>query len=714
MAVFISLFSFAAVAVEGMWLPVLIERNIEQMQQMGLKLAVKDLYSEVETSLKDAIVRFGRGCTGAFISAEGLLITNHHCGLGQIQRHSTVENDYMSNGFYAQSRAEELINPGLSVSILVRMQDVTSRFASHLTDNMTEAQRAAEIERISKLITKEAAEDGKYLAVVAPFYHGNEFYLFVSQVFSDVRLVMAPPGSIGKFGGDEDNWMWPRHSGDFAIFRVYADSLNQPAEYNPTNRPFRPNHFFHISVQPVKEGDFTMVYGFPGRTSQYHFSDEVDFIVNKQNPAAIDLRGRTLEIFYQDMAKCDRVRIQYTSKAAGVSNSWKRWIGENRGLQRLDAVNVKRAREKEFDAWAKSNEIGLPYRRLLETFAETYEQVIPFRFATTLYNEAGRRIEVIRFAQNFFRLVEMSLSNDISDADIARQVQRVKSLAETFFKDYNPATDQRILAELLQAYLVMAKPPLVPPILIDLHRRHKGNFTEFARRAFSRSILTSERKIMNFLEKYQKSHHRILERDAIYHLASSLENFHAENVRPQQAIFETSLDSLYRVYLAGMKKMKPETNFFPDANGTLRITYGQVEGSNPRDAVKFLHFSTTEGILEKAQNTHIADYAISKEFRQLLNERNFEPYGNDGQLIVNFIGSNHTTGGNSGSPVIDGSGNFIGINFDRSWESTMSDIMFDPEQCRNISVSSAYILWVIDRVAGMGHLIDEVTIILNR
>jgi len=711
LVVFTLFLSFTALAVEGMWVPVLIERNIEQMRQMGLNLSVEDLYSDTNPSLNDAIVRFGRGCTGAFISPEGLLITNHHCGLGQIQRHSSVENDFITHGFYAQSRDEELPNPGLTVSIQVRMQDVTDQIVPQLSQGMTEAERSAEIDRISKKIAEGATENGKYQAIVAPLFHGNQFFLFVSKVFSDVRLVMAPPLSIGKFGGDEDNWMWPRHSGDFAIFRVYADSLNLPAEYHPDNQPYRPRHFFPISAKPINEGDFTMVYGFPGRTAQYLFSDAVDYIVNKQNPTAIDLRGRALDIIYHDMGQSDQVRIQYTSKAAGISNAWKRWQGENRGLIRLDAINVKRQGENEFEAWANKNEKGLPFRNLFGAFRETYRQINPLRFATTLLNEAGRRVEVVRFAQNFFRLAEMSRVAEISDAEIARQVQTIKTQAGSFFRDYNPPTDQRILTEMLEAYMEMAQPPFVPPILTEIQRRHRGGFGEFARRAFSRSILVCEKKTMEFLEGYRRPHHRKLERDLVFQLALSLDNFHSKMVRPHQTLLETSLDSLYRVYLAGMKKMNPETNFFPDANGTLRITFGQIESSFPRDAVKFIYYSTTNGILEKAQLTHIRDYAITPEFRSLLAQKDFEPYGREGKLVVNFIASNHTTGGNSGSPVLDGHGNFIGINFDRSWESTMSDIMFDPNQSRNISVSSNYILWVLDRVAGMGHLLEEMTIV---
>jgi hypothetical protein len=709
--VFVISLQLQSLAIEGMWLPMLIGNNIEEMQQMGLQLSAKDLYNEDGASLKDAIVRFGRGCTGAFISPEGLLITNHHCGLGQIQRHSSVENDYLTHGFWAADRSQELPNPGLTITMLVRMEDVTEKIIPELSEGMNEQERAATISRLSREIARDASENGRYETQVAPFYYGNEYFLFVYEVYRDVRLVGAPPESIGSFGGDEDNWMWPRHTADFAIFRVYADAENNPADFNPDNKPYKPKHFFPVSNAGVSEGNFTMVYGFPGRTSQYLTSDAVDFIINKQNPVAIDLRTRILDIYYQDMAYSDKVRIQYTTKAARVSNAWKRWQGENHGLERLDAVNRKLELENEFALWAAKPENAQRYAGLLSAFYEAYRELNPYRYATTLYNEAGRGADIIRFAQGFEELVQKSKTPNPDANEIGRLVERLKAQAESFFKDYNLPTDKRVFVSMLSQYSELAEQPLVPPVLLQVSRQFGTDLAKYADRVFSRSMLVSESKTMDFLNRYKPSDYRKLEKDPAFELATGLTRFYTEQVRPFEANLDSRLDSLFRLYTAGLREMRPEHNFFPDANSTLRITYGMVEGSFPRDAVKYIYHTTANGIIEKAANLNVPDYRIPERLEQLISARDFAPYDRDGELMVNFIGSNHTTGGNSGSPVLDDRGAFIGINFDRSWESTMSDIMFDPEQCRNITANSQYILWVIDRFAGQGYLLEEMTIL---
>ena len=710
LAFFISI-SIRVAATEGMWLPVLIGNNIEEMQQLGLQLSAKDLYNEDGPSLKDAIVRFGRGCTGSFISPDGLLITNHHCGLGQIQRHSSLENDYLTHGFWAKNRQEELPNPGLTITMLVRMEDVTSQIVPNLGEGLTEEARDKAISELSRKIAKGAEEGGKYEAQVAPFYYGNEYYLFVYQVYRDVRLVGAPPESMGSFGGDEDNWMWPRHTGDFSLFRVYANANNEPADYSPENQPYQPKHFFPVSNHEVNENDFTLVYGFPGRTSQYLTSDAVEFIIEKQNPVSINLRTLSLDIYNQEMEMSDEVRIQYTAKHSGVSNSWKRWQGEIRGLERLNAVARKQELEKEFGQWASSPQNAGLYAGLMDAFESVYQDINPYRYATTLYNEAGRRIELVRFAQSFERLVEESKKRDAEPEEIQTLVEELKTQANSFFKDYHQPTDQRILATMLGQYLVLAEEPLVPPVLSNIRREYGNELEKYAARMFNRSILVFEDKTMDFLNNYEPRDYRKLEKDPAYMLALGLANFHEEQIRPVESALNNKLDSLYRLYTAGLREMRPEHNFFPDANSTLRITYGKVEGSYPRDAVKYLYFSTAEGILEKAAITQVPDYRIPERLEQLIQHKDYDPYGLDGNLMVNFLASNHTTGGNSGSPVIGGNGAFIGINFDRTWESTMSDIMFDPEQCRNITASSQYILWVIDRYAGMKYLLDEMIII---
>lgn len=708
--VILGLLPTRAISVEGMWLPLLIEKNMEEMRRMGFMLSAQDLYSADTVSIKDGIVRFGRGCTGFFISPEGLLITNHHCGIGQIQQHSTVENDFLTQGFWAGGRGEELPNPGLTITLLVRMEDVTERVVSQIPALATERERIEIIRRVSSEIARGATEGGKYEAQVLPLFHGNKFMLYIHQVFRDVRLVGAPPNSIGKFGGDIDNWEWPRHTGDFALFRVYADANNQPADFSPDNRPYRPAHFFPVSNRPIQKNDFTMVYGFPGRTTQYLTSHGVDFIMNHRNPVAINLRSQILDIYHEDMANSEQVRIQYTTKRARVANTWKRWQGENRGLKRLSAIEHKQRLEKEFDEWAKKtgNE---EYANLMEEFAKAYRNVIPYRKATNIYNEAGRAIEIVRFAMGFEELVSKSRERDVAPQMIQTIVNRLKMQAGEFFRDYNPATDRRVAEVMLQNYLQLTEGPLMPPVLREIKHRHNGDMEKFVSRLFERSILVSEKKTLEFLNNFTPSRIRLLERDPAWRLAAGLLEFNNQTLRVAESRFEQQLDSLYRVFVAGLKEKFPGRNFYPDANGTLRITFGKIEGSIPNDGMKYLYYTTSDGILQKALETHIPDYAISDRLDSLLEQGNFAPYNRNGQLIVNFIASNHTTGGNSGSPVLDAQGNFIGINFDRSWESTMSDIFYDVKQCRNISVSSQYILWVIHKYAGKQNLINEMVIL---
>ena len=705
--------SFRSVAVEGMWLPSLIEKNIEEMQMLGLELEALDLYNEDGTSLKDAIVRFGRGCTGAFISPDGLLVTNHHCGYGVIQSHSSVENDYLTEGFWAASRDEELPNPGLTITLLVRMENVTARVLETIDPNMDEKQRNEAVREISREIADEAKEDGRYEAMVNPFYYGNEFYLFVYSIYRDVRLVGAPPSSIGKFGGDVDNWMWPRHSGDFAIFRVYADEENNPAEYSNDNVPFSPGHFFPVSNRGPEKHDFTMVYGFPGSTQRYLTSDAVDYIVESENPMGINIRTRVLQIYEQEMAKSDEVRIQYASKHAGVSNAWKKWMGENRGLQRLDAVNVKKELEREFDQWAQSGSIETePYRGLIDAFEQYYIEYLPARFAMRLYFEAGRRIEITRFAEQFSQLVTLSSEKNPDQEKIDAEIEKLKRSAESFFRNYNSNIDRQIMAEMIRQYMKYDG-EMTPDVIADLRSEYGENIEPFVERVFKRSSFVSQEQVMDLLENYRPRHYRQIERDPAFQFARGLSSFVFGEIMPVQQKYDSKLDSLYRLYTAGLRVMKLDFNFFPDANGTLRISYGRVEGSYPRDAIQYLPFTTGDGILEKAAQSEVEDYRISEKLETMLENRRYGSFAHHDDLVVNFIASNHTTGGNSGSPVIDGQGNFIGINFDRSWESTMSDIMFDPEQCRNIAVNSQYILWVISRYAGMDYLLDEMNIVME-
>ncbi|MFO7999100.1 MAG: S46 family peptidase [Bacteroidales bacterium] len=697
-------------AVEGMWFPVFISQQIEQMQQMGLNLSSEDLYDEFNASLKDGIVRFGRGCTGSFISDGGLILTNHHCGYGQIQRHSSVENDYLTHGFWAGSRGEELPNPGLTISILVRMEDVTARVVEAIEPGMTETAREKAVREVSRKISDEASEADRYEAQVSPFFYGNEYFLFVYEIYKDVRLVGAPPSSTGKFGGDVDNWMWPRHSGDFSLFRVYAGADNRPSEYHEDNVPYKPAHFFPVSNRTAEPDDFTMVYGFPGSTSRYLMADAVRFITQEENPMGIRLRTRILDLYEEEMEKSAQVRIQYASKHARISNAWKRWMGENRGLERLNAIEVKRQQEAAFDRWAQSDgAAGHAVVGLMDAFARTYSAYRPLRFASRLHAESAGNIEILRFASAFENLAKLSKEAVPDMERIEAELASLREQSERFFRDYHLPTDRKVAEAMISDYIYLSDESLMPPGLQAIQQGRGPS--AFVERMFARSFLVSETKTMEFLGAYKPRDHKKLERDPAFSFAMGLKGFLSERVQQKEREVNNSLDSLYRLYTAGLRAMNPKQNFFPDANGTLRIAYGKVEGSLPRDAVAYLPHSTARGILEKAAQEEIADYRIPPRLDHLLRQETYGPYSHHGELVVNFISSNHTSGGNSGSPVIGADGALIGLNFDRSWESTMSDILFDPEQCRNIAVNSQYILWVIDVYAGQGYLLEEMTIL---
>ncbi len=696
-------------AVEGMWMPVFIGANMDDMKRMGLELSADDIYNETTVSLKDAIVRFGRGCTGSFISSEGLLLTNHHCGYGLIQSHSSLDNNYLEHGFWAEERSKELPNPGLTVTLLVKMEDVTGRVNEALSDEMDEEQRSHAIRRVSAEISQEATTNEQTTAQVIPFYHGNEFFLFVYKLYRDVRLVGAPPSYIGKYGGDTDNWVWPRHSGDFALFRVYADSENEPAEYNPENIPYRPAHYLPVSALTPDEYDFTMIMGYPGSTSQYLTSEAVSFLKHVEYPLGIDLRTKILDIYESEMRRSEVVSIQYASKHARVSNAWKKWQGEIHGLRRLEAVNVKHTEEKAFNEWTFQPR-GSRHEGLLDAISETYSLYHPYRHAMRLYAESVRNVELLRFSYHFNELVRVSTGDSQNDDELNASLLQLKEITNRHFRDYDLVTDKQIAVAMLQSYrdrLVVNELPSKQQVLDNPDIK---NITRSVAKMYQKSMFTSKEKVKTFLKNYRPKDHKKIVNDPAFVLSRNLETIHAEIVMVDKQRAKTQLDSLYRMYMAALREMHHDRLFYPDANGTMRMTYGRVEGSYPRDAVSYLPFSTSMGILEKASPSAIEDYQISEELAELLAESNFGEYAVNDELVVNFIASNHTTGGNSGSPVLNARGHLVGLNFDRSWESTMSDIMFDPDQCRNISVNAAYILWVMDRYAGSRHLLEEMTI----
>ncbi|MCF8297373.1 MAG: S46 family peptidase [Saprospiraceae bacterium] len=694
---------------EGMWLPILL--NYADMQAKGLKLSAEDIYSINKACLKDAIVLFGGGCTAEIVSAEGLILTNHHCGYRSIQSHSSVNHDYLTDGFWAMNKKEELPNQGLKATILVSMEDVSSKVLDGVNNEMTETQRAIIIDNNIKEIIKNAKKGNHFIAEVEPFYYGNQYFLFVSEVFEDVRLVGAPPSNIGKFGGDTDNWMWPRHTGDFSIFRIYADKDNKPAIYSTSNVPYKPKFHIPISLKGYDINEFTFVFGYPGTTQEYLTSDAIAQITQLRNPIKIELRQKRLDIMKKYMDKSAQVRIQYSAKYAGVANYWKKMIGENRGIKKLDAINIKKEREDAFEFQIISNPELSFAKGLIPEFRKTYKEMEATYLAFDYFVEAGHAIELVNFANKFTNLIQISQKKNLADSILNLTLDAYKRSTKGFFKDYNYDISKETFIALLQMYYDGLDKKYHPEAFKTIGEKYNGNFEKYADDAFKKSVFVDEAKLEKFLNSYKKSSYKKILKDPLFILANSIYNNYLENIQKQLAGFEFKIDSLQRVYVKALMIMQNDKVLYPDANSTLRIAYGKVDDYYPRDAVHYTYFTTLKGIMEK-EDPEIYDYVVEAKLKKLYNSKDYGQYGDaDGSMHVCFTASNHTTGGNSGSPVLNADGYLIGINFDRNWEGTMSDLMYDPDQCRNISLDIRYCLFIIDKFAGAGHLIQEMTII---
>ncbi|MCL2502565.1 MAG: S46 family peptidase [Bacteroidales bacterium] len=682
---------------EGMWLPSLIGQRIQDMRKNGFRLTAEDVYSVNKASLKDAIVHFGGGCTGEMISGDGLLLTNHHCGYSQIQSHSSVEHDYLTNGFWAMNRSEELPNSGLTVRFLVRMEDVTEAILKGVTDGMDEESRGQLVRTNQEAVVAKAIEGTHYQARVESLFYGNQYFLFVFETYTDVRLVGAPPSAIGKFGGDTDNWMWPRHTGDFALFRVYAGPDNKPAAYSPSNVPYKPKKFFTISLKGVKENDFTMVYGYPGRTQQYIHSQAVNYI-QESNPHKIRLRTQRLNIMNEAMAKSPAVRIQYASKNASVANSWKRWQGETKGLIRLQTVAQKRAFEESFTSWAA----GKPqYASLVGQLQDLYDELEPYAYAADYHSEALVCVEIVRMAGSISQLLAREERAN-SEAEQIRSL--VSGQLETFFKDYYRPIDQSTFVALLREYLMNVPSRFHSPLIAEQITKYGYSIEMWADELFSTSLFASKEQAMEALHRVDFMD--ILRKDPAMQLYTAYMDQYNQTVMPKVTALNSAISLLYRGYMRGQMEFQKNKVFYPDANSTLRITYGKVKGYKPMDAVYYEPLSTLDGIMEK-DNPDIYDYDVPQKLRDLYHNKDYGRWAVNGTVPVCFIATNHTSGGNSGSPVLNAYGELVGINFDRVWEGTMSDLAYDPVVCRNISVDIRYILFVIDKFAGAGYLLDE-------
>ncbi len=697
---------------EGMWIPMLLKQlNEKQMKAMGMNISADDIYSVNHSSLKDAILLFGRGCTSEIISKDGLLLTNHHCGYSAIQQHSSVEHDYLTNGFWAMSKKEELVNPGLTATLMIRMEEVTQEVLNGVTDEMTEQQREAKIAENSKQIVSDFESGSEYQAKIKSFFKGNQYYMIVTETFKDIRLVGTPPSNIGKFGGDTDNWMWPRHTGDFSLFRIYTAPDGKPAEYSENNVPYQPKYYFPISLKGVSQGDFSFVFGYPARTNEYLPSYAIKLITEIENPQKIKLRQTRLDIFNKYSVNDPKVRIQYASKDARVANYWKKMIGESRGIKRLHGIEKKEAFEEQFQQWANNSpELQRDYGDLLPAFETAYNQLQPLNLAYDYVRESVLSIELVNYARNFEKLVALSSDKNSTPEEIKTETDKLQRYVNSFFKDYYKPIDEEVMAAMLKLYDKNQPDSFKPAFFKTIHKKYHSNYTAYTNYVFKKSFLDDRDKTIEFLKNYKRNNYKKLLKDPAYKMADNVLSLYKTNIKQQRAAVNGTIDSLMRIYMKGQMDMLSGKTFYPDANFTLRVTYGDVDGYSPRDAVEYGYSTTLEGIMEK-ENPDIYDYVVEEKLKELYNNKDYGQYaGADGKLHICFVATNHTTGGNSGSPVLNADGQLIGVNFDRCWEGTMSDLMYDPTVCRNISLDIRYFLFIVDKFAGAGYLLDEMNL----
>lgn len=690
---------------EGMWIPSVLGAIHDDMKAMGLQLSAEDLYSVNQSSLKDAIVLFGGGCTAEIVSDQGLLFTNHHCGFDYIQFHSSLKNDYLKDGFWAKNQSEELVCDGLSVVFIVRMDDVTESMRKGITASMTLAEQETIVAANRKALEEEYKSKNPKLGLqIRAFNYGNQYFAIVTKTYNDVRLVGAPPSAIGKFGGDTDNWVWPRHTGDFSVFRIYADKNNEPAKYSKDNVPYKPAHFLPINLNGAHEGDYSMVYGFPGRTDHLLTSYAVDFVMNKSNPMRIGMRDKSIAILDERMRISDEIRIKYAAKQSGIANAWKKWQGQQIGLTNIRAVEQKQKFEDDYRkrAEAKGNEA---YAGLLDQLKAAYQGAESFTISTQAYQEyLFYGPEVFDFALKFHDIVE-NYDTLREKGKLQENIADLKKNARLFYKDFDLETEKRIYADLTPMFY--ANYAGTTEGKVDYEK--KSNWKSIADALYQKSIFRDSTVLFKLLDNFSKGAVKKFKKDFFYREATSISNSYQKQIRPKQMDFQKQIDGLMQRYTEGMMKMFPD-NYWSDANSTLRITYGKVDGSDPRDGEHYKYYTTADGILEKYY-TKNPDFELNSRLIELLEKRQYGTYAEDGELRVCYTGSNHTTGGNSGSPALNAKGHLTGINFDRSWESTMSDIVYNPEICRNIMVDVRYVLWVIDVYAGAGYLLNEMQII---
>lgn len=682
----------------GMWIPT--ELNEKEMKQLGMKISAKDIFSRDKPSIKDAVVQFNGGCTAEIVSPKGLLLTNHHCGYGQIQSHSSVQNDYLRNGFWAKNMAGELPNPGVTVDFIVDIIDVTAQILP--TSNLTENEISANIQRVSQSFRTEPYQK----VSVKPMYYGNKYYAYIIETFKDVRLVGAPPESIGKFGSDTDNWVWPRHTGDFAFFRIYADKNNKPAEYSKDNVPFVPKHFLPVSIKDKNEDDFTFVFGFPGRTQEYLPAIAVQKIMTEINPAMISVRDVALKTLNEKMRADDATRIKYASKYASVANYWKKWIGEAEGLKKSNAVGKKLAYEQKLISKNPA------MKTTIDGLNKAYNEQAPYALHRAYYGELLRNAETLAIADLYSTFLNLSQSGKLD----AETLNNLKSRLKRIYRNYDAELDAKVTAKLLALYANQIPQQFLPQNFAQYKDENRN--LQAIEEMSKNSVITGRTSLNGIsatddLDRFLANPSLLqnLQNDPLIKLSAEIKNNYLQTTEPKFAALQNEIDALQKKFMAEQMATDKERQFFPDANSTLRVTYGQVKGSNPRDAVHYNYQTHLAGVMEKYIPGDY-EFDVPAKLIDLYNRKDFGIYKDKtGDVPLAFTATNHTTGGNSGSPALDAHGNLIGLNFDRQWEGTMSDINYDPKFSRNIMVDTKYILFIVDKFADSRWLLDEMKIV---
>lgn len=687
----------------GMWIPSLLKgMNESEMKNLGMKISAEQIYSINKSSIKDGVPQFDNKCTAEVISPEGLILTNHHCGFDAIQDHSSLEHDYITNGFWAYKKEDELLNKGMVVTFVVRIDDVTTKVLEG-TSSLSEAEKQKKIkeniENLTKTLPKESWQDN----LIKTFYYGNQYLCFVTETFKDIRLVGAPPSSIGKFGDVTDNWVWPRHTGDFSLFRIYADKDNKPALYSPENVPYKPKYFFPISIKGLKENDFTMVMGYPGATQEYLPAVAVEQILTLIDPTKIELRDVTLKVQDGYMRKDNAIKIQYAAKNATIANAWKKWKGEIKGLRKADAVGAKRKFETQFQEKVVSAGKQAEYENLLPDFEKNYADISDYALAKAFWDETViRNGEILNAAYKLYQLEQLYQTKG-EQAFNERRNTLINGWGD-FYKDFNPKVDQDVFEQLIDLYSKKYPKQFLPASLGNIDAKNLAN------EVFAKSQLVSFDKVKELLNGDPKTVLEKLNNDKAYQITKAMADSYLKNVESKYNEINLKITATQRTYMKAILELFPKNRNFPDANSTLRVTYGKIKGYKPSDGVKYEPFTYLDGVMEKYIPGDY-EYDVSKKLIDLYNKKDYGIYGVNGRMPLDFIATNHTTGGNSGSPAFDAKGNLIGLNFDRVWEGTMSDIYYSPEICRNIMVDMRYVLFIIDKFAGAENLIKELKII---